>query len=51
MSRREDLDNQPGGLNHGLNPRNTSDLSAYLNPDGGGNGAGNTERNIDFNVK
>ena len=51
MSRRGELDSQPDGLDHGRNPINSFNLSAYLNPDGGGDGAGNTERNIDSDVK
>ena len=38
-------------VDHGRNPINSSILSAFLNPDGGGDGAGDTERNIDFDVK
>ena len=51
MSRQGKLDSQPDGLDLGQNPISLSNLSAYLNPDGGGDGAGNTERNIDFNVR
>ena len=50
MNRRGELDGQPDRLDHGRNPINSSNLSAYLNPDGGGDGAGNTEGNIDFKV-
>ena len=50
MSRRGELDRQPDGLDHGMNPNHSSNLSAYLNPDGGGDGAGNTEKDIDFQV-
>ena len=51
MNRRGELDNQPDGWDRDWNPINLSNLSAYLNPDGGGDSAGNTEGNIDFNVK
>ena len=48
---RGELDSQPDGLDHGRNPINSSNLSTYLNPDGGGDGAENTERNRDSDVK
>ena len=50
MSRRGELDSQPDGLDHDRSPINSSNLSAYLNPDGGGDGLGNTERNIDSDI-
>ena len=51
LGREGELDSQPDGLDNGRNPVNSSNLSAYLNPDGGGDGAGNTKRNIDSVVK
>ena len=51
VSRREELNSQPAGLAHDLDPIKSSKHSTYLNPDGGGDGAGNTERNIDSDVK
>ena len=51
MGRRGEFDSQPDGLDHGRNPIKSSNLLTYLNPDGGGDGAGNTERNIDVDVK
>ena len=46
-----ELDSQPDGLDHSMNHIDSSNPLAYLIPNGGGVGAGNTERNIDFNVK
>ena len=44
MSRRGELDRQP----EGLDPIKSSKHSPILNPEGGGDGAGNTEGNIDL---
>ena len=40
VSRRGELDSQPDGLDHGLNPIKSSNLSSKLNLDGGGDKCG-----------
>ena len=48
VSRRGELDGQPDGLDHDCNPIKSSKHSPILNPEGGGDGEGNTEGNIDL---
>ena len=46
MSRREELDHQPEGLDHGKTLSSRLSGSPILNPEGGGDGAGNTVGDI-----
>ena len=50
VGRRGELDSQPDGLVHGRNPINSSNSLVLSKPEGGGDGAGNTEGNIDVDV-
>ena len=48
MSRRGELDRQPEGLDHGKTLLSRLSTQPKLSLDGGGDGAGNTEGNIDL---